>query len=199
MNEEKKSGIIIRNGILYSGGGSGGTGLEIIEITQEEYDALPEEEKNRDDVIYDIIDGDYELTAKDMFFDYSGTNLTKDNAEDAIKEINDKVTTLNNTMPKLENVDVTSDYGTISVKNCFKYGNVCSLSFVFTVTKNANAWSNVLQIVGATSKQFSHVIGVKPGTYNQFIEFQIGGSVLQNAVAISANEVYRISATFICD
>ena len=72
-------GVIIRNGIEYSGAGMGGGSCdcdEIVYLTQEEYDALPES-KLTDGVEYRITDANTDST--------KARNITYDNTESGIE------------------------------------------------------------------------------------------------------------------
>ena len=64
----------------------GGSGSQIIELTQAEYDALPDT-KNTDNILYAITDCD-ELSAENMSFDDTETQLGVNNVQDAIVEQN---------------------------------------------------------------------------------------------------------------
>lgn len=78
-------------GAIKAASESGG-GLRIVPINQEAYIELPQDQQDRDDIIWDVYDEDYEVTSKDIFFDWSGTTLTKDNVEDVIKELDSRTT-----------------------------------------------------------------------------------------------------------
>ena len=88
-------GVIIRNGIEYSGaGGMGGGGCdcgEIIYLTQEEYDALPAS-KEEDNIEYRITNASESINAaRDWAYDNAASGLEADNVQDAIDEVNSKI------------------------------------------------------------------------------------------------------------
>ena len=89
-------GVIIRNGIEYSGaGGIGGGGCdcgEIIYLTQEEYDALPPS-KEEDNIEYRITNaGTHVNAARDWAYDNSESGLEAKTVQDAIDEVADGLT-----------------------------------------------------------------------------------------------------------
>lgn len=103
-----KQGKIIRNGIVYSGGGGG---YDIEYLTQSEYDALPES-KLTNGVEYRITDSNPPApTAKDMSYDNSESGIEAENVQDAIDEVKDNVNTLNESLDTISNVTVTAQNG----------------------------------------------------------------------------------------
>ena len=86
-----KQGKIIRNGITYSGGGSG---CDIMYLTQAQYDALPES-KLTNGVEYRITDSNPPApTAKDMAYDNSESGLEAETVQDAIDGVNNNLESL---------------------------------------------------------------------------------------------------------
>lgn len=114
-------------GAIKAASESGG-GLRIVPINQEAYAELPQDQQDRDDIIWDVYDEDYEVTSKDIFFDWSGTTLTEDNVEDVIKQVNDKtdentnvISTLNSTLNKITNILGGYEYGVTLDSISYKY------------------------------------------------------------------------------
>lgn len=100
-----------------------------IVLTQEEYDALPDS-KYTDDVTYYITD-DYLDTgvAANVTFEKTGTNLVADNVQDAIVEVNKKVTDLKsfaNTKVNITLHNYLKDKSTFS--SCYINGKICCFS-----------------------------------------------------------------------
>ena len=87
-------GVIIRNGIEYSGAGMGGGSCdcdEIVYLTQAEYDALPES-KLTNGVEYRITDSNPPApTAKDMAYDNSESGIEAETVQNAIDEMNESL------------------------------------------------------------------------------------------------------------
>ena len=83
-------GVIIRNGIEYSGAGMGGGSCdcdEIVYLTQEEYDALPET-KESNNVEYRITNANTHVNAaRDWAYDNSESGLEAETVQDAIDEV----------------------------------------------------------------------------------------------------------------
>lgn len=87
-------GVIIRNGIEYSGAGMGGGSCdcdEIVYLTQEEYDALPAS-KESNNVEYRITNASESVNAaRDWAYDNSESGLEAETVQDAIDEINNNL------------------------------------------------------------------------------------------------------------
>ena len=79
-------GVIIRNGIEYSG--SGGGNIEY--LTQAQYDALPES-KLTDDIEYRITDAGSMGAAENVGYDNSKSSLEAVNVQDAIDKLDDSL------------------------------------------------------------------------------------------------------------
>ena len=78
-------GVIIRDGVIYSGGGNSADVDPGITLTQAEYDALPEEERLNG--LYYITDGNSSIMATSIGFDNDISKLEADNIQDAIDEL----------------------------------------------------------------------------------------------------------------
>ena len=80
-------GVIVRNGIEYSGTG----GSNVVYLTQEEYDALPDS-KLTDNVEYRITDANTNKNAaRNLAYDNTDSNLEAINVQAAIDEVNDSL------------------------------------------------------------------------------------------------------------
>lgn len=115
-----KQGKIIRNGIVYSGGGGG---YDIEYLTQAEYDALPES-KLTNGVEYRITDSNPPAPeAKDMGYDNSESGLEAETVQDAIDEVQNDVSSLNESLgiiksyaSSINNVTITANKpGTVDI------------------------------------------------------------------------------------
>jgi len=104
-------GTIYRNGTAFIGsGGAGG-----VELTQAEYDALPETEKMNGS-IYFISDGEASYpSASTMRYDNSTSGLTATSVQAAVDEVNEKVNdnaldiaSLNKGLPYLQEITGTT-------------------------------------------------------------------------------------------
>lgn len=96
-------GVIIRNGIEYSGAGMGGSCDcdEIVYLTQEEYDALPAS-KESNNVEYRITNANESVNAaRDWAYDNSESGLEAETVQDAIDEVNGNVNTLSESLGNL--------------------------------------------------------------------------------------------------
>ena len=87
-------GVIIRNGIEYSGAGMGGGSCdcdEIVYLTQEEYDALPET-KESNNVEYRITDANTNATAaRNIAYDNSESGIEAVSVQGAIDVVNESL------------------------------------------------------------------------------------------------------------
>ena len=82
-------GVIIVNGIEYSG--AGGSSSNVVYLTQTEYDALPDS-KLTDDVEYRITDaGIGSVTASNVKYDNSNSGLEAINTQSAIDSLSDSL------------------------------------------------------------------------------------------------------------
>ena len=106
--------MIIRNNIRYAGGsgGSNGSGENIVELTQAEYDALGDV-VNSDNITYYITDSDEQLNASSVVFDDTNTQLGAVNVQGAIEKTNDAINELNSNLPFKLGIDENGNYGYI--------------------------------------------------------------------------------------
>lgn len=117
------------------GGGSGGN---VIKLTQAEYDALPND-KLSDDNIYLITDSG-ELTAENLFYDDTETGLGVNNVQDAIVEQNKKIVKFK----KLENLTINDVFWT-SAPHTFDVGEIITevIGIVIMAYKPSNTWTEL--------------------------------------------------------
>ena len=79
-----------------------------VELTQEEYDDLTEEEKNNGTIYY-IKDGDASaITAADAHYDNSTSGLTATNVQSAVDEVQGEIDELNSNRLLTKTVDLTN-------------------------------------------------------------------------------------------
>lgn len=99
-------GFIIKNNITYGGGGNSG-----VELTQEEYNALSEEDK-LDGTIYYITDGE-----PSIFLELD-TTLTKEGKAPDSKVVGDKINILSNSINGLTFLPLSeSEYNALETKD----------------------------------------------------------------------------------
>ena len=108
------------DGQEYCGGGS-----QIVELTQAQYDALPDT-KNTDNILYAITDCD-ELSAENMAFDDTETQLGVNNVQDAIVEMNKK----NAGELLWTNPDITSEFASQTITFDFEDYEFLEIYYVF--------------------------------------------------------------------
>ena len=122
-------GVIIRNGIEYSGAGMGGGSCDcdIVYLTQEEYDALPASKKS-DNVEYRITDANTSSTvARNIAYDNSESGIEATSVQGAIDVMNDSLGVV--VYREKDSVFADSQY----IENCYmtKCGSIISLHVLF--------------------------------------------------------------------
>lgn len=171
-------GRIIRNGINYSSAGSNyaenikynntTSGLEasdvqsaldelaegsqgLIELTQAEYDALPES-KLTDNVSYYITDGGINGSASTIKYSNVDSGLEATTVQGAIDEIQNELGTANSNLVKIQGtIDVNDVYGEILSTNCAYYQNgVYHIDVAINITTNVPASQQLITIDRST-------------------------------------------------
>ena len=145
-------GVIIRNGIEYSGAGMGGGGSasDIMYLTQAEYDTLPES-KLTDGVEYRITDAGTMAGAENIGYDNSKSGLEVVNVQDAIDKItsgmSDKMVFVD-----VDNVIESQSFGgnttAVTTGTCYTYTATqdCFLSALIVVNTNYTATPQTAKI-----------------------------------------------------
>lgn len=103
------------------------SGIPVEELTQAQYDALPEASK-LDEKLYLITDGDSGWEAESVEYDNTESGLTADNVQDAVDELSgavDALTSSLNSLIEVGTITVNSTYiGTVYANMVCKIGNV---------------------------------------------------------------------------
>lgn len=147
-------------------------GGKVITLTQEEYDALPEEEKKNG--IY-VVPGGEDLTAKNLFYDGSETGLGN-NVQDAVDNVNKKVEEQNK---NFDNLAIEPDY-----ENKVDLLPYTSTTNCYTVTTRGFLWVNTGLLASGTRLS----IFDNSGKVNGLVSEQFGSNSLYIAQAL-ANQV----------
>ena len=156
-------GVIIVNGIEYSGAGIGGG--NIIYLTQEEYDALPET-KESDNIEYRITNANSHINAsKDWFYDNTESGLESDNVQDAIDEVNGNVSTLSESLEnmfvfiqdKVSPITKGQERVEITIPTIEGYTPVALTNIRFSAGASVDSWS----IAHSLNKFIVYVSGVQ--------------------------------------
>ena len=130
--------MIIRNNIRYAGGsgGSNGSGENIVELTQAEYDALGDV-VNSDNITYYITDSDEQLDASSVVFDDTETQLGASDVQGAIEKVATDISELNKNFVNSKkllwtNSNPTSEFPSVVVW----YGDVTEYDYFEIDCKN---------------------------------------------------------------
>ena len=176
--------MIIRNNIRYAGGsgGSNGSGENIVELTQAEYDALGDV-VNSDNITYYITDADERLDASSVAFDDTENQLGASDVQGAISKLNSnlaKVVTL------LDNVSWSNKttHTLASDINNFKY-------LVVRIKCNYTSVTDVFHVVNTIP-----VMAIDKNTQINLFDILIGTDTkLRAFITFSDTTVYLVSDT----
>ena len=169
-------GVIIRNGIEYSGaGGMGGGGCdcgEIIYLTQEAYDALPES-KLTDGVEYRITDANTSTTA--------ARNIAYDNSESGIE-----ATSVQGAIDSVSNSLEWKFLGTASSTNEITIPNDCNEISAIGYIINSTTYKNPLFTIPRTTLTDGYY------TVGGFGNSQVSNSIVRLSVTNNIIKVYKV-------
>lgn len=160
----------------------------LISMTQEEYDALSDEEKT-DNNMRAILDANPDVVdAKNVNFDNTNTNLTATNTQSAITELNGKLST--------ETEAIVHD----NITGIFTYtriGYICVGCGTLTVTNDIGAYSAIVSNLPQTytGNPYPGAFVAEDNTYN---DFYINGSAIVNRKPVSKGHTLRLSCVYMC-
>lgn len=160
----------------------------LISMTQEEYDALSDEEKT-DNNMRAILDANPDVVdAKNVNFDNANTNLTATNTQSAITELNGKLETT---------TEATSHDNITGIFTYTKIGNICIGCGTLTVTSDIDAYSAIVSNLPQTytGNPYPGAFVAEDNTYN---DFYINGSAIVNRKPVSKGHILRLSCVYMC-
>ena len=174
-------GVIIRNGIEYSGaGGIGGGGCdcgEIVYLTQAEYNALPES-KLTNGVEYRITDSNPPVpTARDMAYDNSESGIEAETVQSAIDEVQNDVSLLNESLTASDNLkfqfatDGEGNYGYLGADDSFipfKSDKLENLTLINYIEQGNVVYASISQTFESDYKKILAVVTVLKDTQLTF-------------------------------
>lgn len=144
-------------------------GGKAINLTQEEYDALPEEEKKNG--IY-VTPGGAELTAKNLFYDGSVTGLGN-NVQDAVDNVNKKVDEQNKKL-EVKNVPFANDIVPVLTSDSSN-GNAAASSVYGAGYEAYRAFDNDENTFWSSTN----------GVANPYIQYDFANNILQTVDSFS--------------
>lgn len=154
----------------------------LISMTQEEYDALSDEEKT-DNNMRAILDANPDVVdAKNVNFDNTNTNLTATNTQSAITELNGK-------LDNIYTSDITSEINTdYVIGSIYVYSTSRTIHVVakLTAKEDIPAWTHIINNLGWS--------GINMYFYdvNNQIGINWNGNYMQNTIIINKNSIINI-------
>ena len=199
-------GTIYRNGVPFIGtGGGGGTSTDV-ELTQAEYDALPDT-KLTDNINYFITDGNPVTTGVisaegvqynnnlnvKQALDGQSSKIVKNTSD--IASLNDSLTSVT----ILDGTKFTSSVGTFSTTfTSLVYNNYfATLQVRFTPTQNIEGWSLIFTLPDDVKPKSNLTVLMGNGTsFFGIVRIENDGKV-RPEISLSANQAYEFSVSFL--
>ena len=154
----------------------------LISMTQEEYDALSDEEKT-DNNMRAILDANPDVVdAKNVNFDNTNTNLTATNTQSAITELNGK-------LGNIYISDITSEINTDYVDgSVYVYSTNRTIRVIakLTAKEDIPAWTHIINNLGWSG------INIYFHDVNNQIGINWNGNYMQNTIVVSKNNTFNI-------
>ncbi|MFR3206432.1 MAG: hypothetical protein ACLTOO_12690 [Oscillospiraceae bacterium] len=154
----------------------------LISMTQEEYDALSDEEKT-DNNMRAILDANPDVVdAKNVNFDNANTNLTATNTQSAITELNGK-------LGNIYISDITSEINTDYVDgSVYVYSTNRTIRVIakLTAKEDIPAWTHIINNLGWSG------INIYFHDVNNQIGINWNGNYMQNTIVVSKNNTFNI-------